>query len=193
MVPIQNKIVRRCVEQSCTSRTFLWCRSSAIGSRSVGRVRQTTSTPLFVELTPEALSHLCSLGTDMLTIGDAVPGARVALVQYPRGELSFGYGAVEAVEPPDLYYHIGADCGSSGSPVLDWEARAIGIHKRADKPATPMAGASVDPLGYRRFATSLREIVYAYLSDRRISLSLCVSSFKYKFIYSYGILFIVIS
>lgn len=127
-----------------------------------------------VELTPEALSQLRSIGADLLTIGDAVPGARVALVQYPRGELSFAYGMVEAVEPPDLYYHIGADCGSSGSPVIDWQARAVGIHKRADKPATPTSGASIDPLGYQRFATSLSEIVYAYLSDRRLSFSLLV-------------------
>ena len=70
---------------------------------------------------------------------------KIAIPQYTEGELSFDTGVVNEIKEKELYYYsyysVGA-AGSSGSPivqwvlqwykaVLQWDFRAIGMHKQS--------------------------------------------------------------
>lgn len=112
---------------------------------------------------------MVKLGAKFLRVADAKPGDKVVMVQYPKGRLSLAFNVIETLEDYELRYHIGGDVGSSGSPVLNWECRALGLHRRRELEvdASAAAGATNDPLGATRFASNIRAIADAFFDDRR--------------------------
>ena len=68
---------------------------------------------------------------------------QVALLQYPDGVFSFAHGDVDEVSGNDVHYRFGTASGSSGSPLLNWAAQAVAMHKLGEAPrsatSTPAA------------------------------------------------------
>ena len=68
---------------------------------------------------------------------------QVALLQYPDGVFSFAHGDIDEVAGNDVHYHFGTAAGSSGSPLLNWAAEAVAMHKLGEEPrsatSTPSA------------------------------------------------------
>ena len=120
-----------------------------------------------IELSDEAAAELIKLGAKFLRVADAKPGDKVVMVQYPKGRLSLAFNVIESLEDYELRYHIGGDVGSSGSPVLNWECRALGLHRRREMEVDTTAAAKNDPLGATRFASNIRAIADAFFDDRR--------------------------
>ena len=89
------------------------------------------------------------------------------MLQYPAGELEFAYGEIESVSARDITYRLGTAPGSSGSPVLNWAAEALAMHRSSD---SGHVGPGSTPLTQQpelgRTATLLRVVVDAYLKER---------------------------
>ena len=80
--------------------------------------------------------------------------------------MQFAYGDLEEVTEMEATYRIGTAPGSSGSPVLNWDADALAIHKLGDPgdPQSPIPLTQQPDLG--RTASLLRAVVDAYLQER---------------------------
>ena len=107
------------------------------------------------------------LGAKFLRVADAKPGDKVVMVQYPKGRLSLAFNVIETLEDYELRYHIGGDVGSSGSPVLNWDCRALGLHRRRETEVDSASASKNDPLGATRFASNIHAIADAFFDDRR--------------------------
>ena len=56
----------------------------------------------------------------------------IYIIQYPKGKLSVSYGIIDAIYLDKNYnfnHKCSTDVGSSGSPILNFENKIIGIHK----------------------------------------------------------------
>ena len=96
--------------------------------------------------------------------------------------MQFAYGDLEEVTETEATYHIGTAPGSSGSPVLNWDADALAIHKLGDPgdPQSPIPLTQQPDLG--RTASLLRAVVDAYLHERpliRVITSLTYDPYSY--------------
>ena len=107
------------------------------------------------------------LGAKFLRVADAKPGDKVVMVQYPKGRLSLAFNVIESLEDHELRYHIGGDKGSSGSPILNWDCRALGLHRRSELEMDSAAPSKTDPLGPTRVGSNIRAICDAFFDDRR--------------------------
>lgn len=109
--------------------------------------------------------------------------------------MEFAYGDLEEVTETEAKYRIGTAHGSSGSPVLNWKAEALAIHKLGDPgdAHSPIPLTQQPELG--RTASLLRAIVDAYLQERPHIISLtyaynttCVCVDAFRVFYLCGIL-----
>lgn len=82
-----------------------------------------------IELTSECVINLQKRGTKFIRLASARERDQIALAQYPEGALSFDKGIVHEINENELYYYLGDAKDSSGSPILLWDFKAIGIHK----------------------------------------------------------------
>ena len=115
-----------------------------------------------IELYPEIASLYKSYGAEFLQIGEVKPNVDVVILQYPWGIFSIADGDIEEVNRNGtrLFYRIGTESGSSGSPLLDLDCVALGMHN------TGQTGVSSREPNAFRVATALSAIVLAYLGDR---------------------------
>ena len=78
----------------------------------------------------------------------------------------FAYGDLEQVTETEAKYRIGTAPGSSGSPVLNWKAEALAMHKRGEIGDTQNAAPLTERPELNRTATLLSTVVDAYLQER---------------------------
>ena len=88
------------------------------------------------------------------------------MLQYPEGKYKFAYGDLEQVTETEANYRIGTAPGSSGSPVLNWKAEALAMHKLGEVGDTQNASSLADRPELSRTATLLSAVVDAYLQER---------------------------
>lgn len=112
----------------------------------------------------DALHHL---GAKFLAVDKPLVGQRVVMFQYPKGELSLDGNIIESITVIDginqIMYHIGADDGSSGSPILTYEGKVVGVHRRRIEPSVKPTN---DPLGFERHAIDINQMIDAFVEDR---------------------------
>ena len=112
-----------------------------------------------IELTDKCVSTLKQRNAQFLKITSAQLGNQVAMVQYPNGEFSFDKGIIHDINGYILHYYIAGDPGSSGSPILLWDLRAIGLHSGR------VSDNDKEILGSMRIATHLPDIVTFHLKS----------------------------
>ena len=114
-----------------------------------------------VELTEQCVKRLQQLGAKFIRLTTAREGDKIAMAQYPQGQFSFDKGAIEEIKDNELYYYLGGAPGSSGSPILLWDYKAIGMHKQSGSRVEHRA------LGPIRRGTSLLAIAMFHLTTSR--------------------------
>ena len=79
--------------------------------------------------------------------------------QYIEGELSFDTGVINEIKDNKLYYYSVGGAGSSGSPIVQWDFRAIGMQ----------SGTCIEhrALGPIRCGTSLLAVAVFHLAASR--------------------------
>ena len=89
-----------------------------------------------------AQSILRRKNADYLTPGIPESGQTVLVYQYPHidqsvdRELYTGHGQIEAVEGKSIHYYVDTDPGSSGSPIVNEQGKAVGIHRLGPRDRT---------------------------------------------------------
>ena len=81
-----------------------------------------------IELHKQCVDVFKKRKAQFLKITNAQLHNQVAMVQYPNGEFSFDKGVIIDIQGNTLYNNMSSDLGSSGSPILLWDLRAIGLH-----------------------------------------------------------------
>lgn len=125
-----------------------------------------------VEFTPNAFQYLQEKGAVFLNIEEPHEGNKVALFQFPKGTWSLAFNVIESFsEDNQIMYHIGADDGSSGSPVVKWStagtpASVVGVHRRRQGTPEGEHPKSNDPLGYKRFGSNIINIYEKFMQER---------------------------
>ena len=114
-----------------------------------------------IELTEQCVKRLQQLGAKFMSLTTAREGDKIAMAQYPEGEFSFDKGAIYEIKDNELYYYLGGAPGSSGSPILLWTYKAIGMHKQSGSRVEHRA------LGPVRRGTSLLVIAVFHLTASR--------------------------
>ena len=92
-----------------------------------------------IELSDACVKRLEQLEAKFIRLTTARQGDKIAIPQYTEGELSFDTGVINEIKDNELHYYSVGGAGSSGSPILLWDLRAIGMHKQSgtcieDKP-----------------------------------------------------------
>ena len=113
-----------------------------------------------IEISPELAVRFQSYGANFLQVGEATPDVDVVILQFPAGTFSIAYGDIEAINGDKVFYQIGTEGGSSGSPLLNLDCVAVAMHN-----AGSAGAASTQPAGIRR-ATALSAVVKAYLKEQ---------------------------
>ena len=81
-----------------------------------------------IEISPELAARFKSYGAHFLQVGEATPNVDVVILQFPSGNFSIADGDIEAVNGDKVFYQIGTEGGSSGSPLLDLDCVALAMH-----------------------------------------------------------------
>ena len=113
-----------------------------------------------IEISQDLAALYSSYGAVFLQMGEVKQDADVVILQYPSGTFSIADGKIEAVNGSKIFYKIGTERGSSGSPLLDLECSALAIHHSGIEGIN-----SSDPNAIRT-ATALSAVVREYLNDR---------------------------
>ena len=109
-------------------------------------------------------------GVKFLKVGQHTAGNEVAILQYPKGRFGIAHGIINHINGNDVFYQIGTAPGSSGSPLLNWNCKALAMHKAV------VIGATEEKSELWRKASSLTAIVAAYLKDQTNDRLQCASN-----------------
>lgn len=98
------------------------------------------------------------------------------IIQFPNGVRSFDHGHIEEIIENQLFYHIGGDHGSSGSPVMLWSGEAIGMHTKriADSEVNNSENA-----GPKRIGTSMYSIVQFFFQQQVSNIPRHADAYQY--------------
>ena len=94
-----------------------------------------------------------------LQVGEATPNVDVVILQFPAGNFSIADGDIEAINGDKVFYQIGTEGGSSGSPLLNLDCVALAMHNAGQ------VLRAVSQQAIRR-ATALSAVIKAYLEER---------------------------
>ena len=97
-----------------------------------------------VQLKPAAVAFFEAKRLEFLKVA-SLPKVDDQIVVFDYGnpedqenpEVSFGQGAIQDIRGYTLEYHVPADAGTSGSPLVMWTGEAIGIHHSREAEHTP--------------------------------------------------------
>lgn len=124
-----------------------------------------------VELSDELVAQLKSFCVEFLEVDlPKGPRERVAILQFPNGKQAFADGDIEEVDKCELLYRIGTACGSSGSPLMNLDNRAVGVHHLGEQPDDNRVQTSDMPHLARK-ACVINHVIAAFLTQR-----LCLAS-----------------
>lgn len=112
-----------------------------------------------IELSPEVASIYSSNGAKFLEIDIAELNVEFTILQYPDGIFSISLGDIERIIDNYVCYRSGTSFGSSGSPLLTRDCKAIAMH-HASNP-----GAADNQPDVHRWASALSYVVKAYLEE----------------------------
>ena len=144
-----------------------------------------------IEFNEQGTAALNKLGAEFLLVDKPFVGQRVVMFQYPDNdllpnvELSFDANIIESITKCDeinkinyIIYHIGAEGGSSGSPILTYDCKVVGVHRRRVK-SQPTSVASIthginveskptleQTLGFERHASDITQVITAFAAYR---------------------------
>ena len=113
-----------------------------------------------IEISPSIATLYKSYGAQFLQIGEVKSNVDVVILQYPNGKFSIADGDIESINGTQVFYKIGTEPGSSGSPLLDLNCVALAMHNSGLNVST-----CTDPSAIRK-ATALKAVVSAYLKDK---------------------------
>ena len=128
--------------------------------------RSTELDATVIELKEQCVALLRKRGAKFLKIASARLNDRVAMVQYPNGVFSIDKGIIHEIQESTLYYYIGGDQGSSGSPILLWDFTSAGLHKAIGLHSCRKPDLDHAILGHVRVATHFPDIVAFHLITR---------------------------
>lgn len=114
-----------------------------------------------IEFNETGTQSLLSIGAKFLSVDKPLVNQRVVMFQYPSGELSLDGNIIERINGYEVMYHIGADNGSSGSPLLTHDGKVVGMHRRRVEREGTLAA-----LGDERHASDINYIINAYALKR---------------------------
>ena len=80
----------------------------------------------------------------------------MVILKYSWETFIIADGYIETVKEPKVFYKIGTEIGSSGSPLLDIDCSALAIHKNITR---------TDPEAIQK-AMALSAVVHEYLEDK---------------------------
>ena len=113
-----------------------------------------------IEISIDVATVYKNYGVKFLKVGQLTEGNEVAILQYPKGKFGIAHGDIDHINGNDVFYQIGTAPGSSGSPLLNWDCKALAMHKAG------VIGATEDRPDIWRKASALTAIVEAYLEDQ---------------------------
>ena len=79
-----------------------------------------------IELTEAGVKRLQQFGAKFFRVTTASGGDKS-----PEGEFSIDMGAIQKIKENEVYYFFDGSLGSSNSPILLWDYKAIGLHKQS--------------------------------------------------------------
>ena len=85
-----------------------------------------------IQLSNDMVFHLTQRGAKFLKIDDARIGEEVVIVKSPYGFFAIDNGIIHEIKDCTLYYTTKEGFGSSGSPILQKNFQAIGLHRNTD-------------------------------------------------------------
>ena len=112
-----------------------------------------------IEISAELAARFKSYGARFLQVGKATPNVDVVILQFPAGHFSIADGDIEAVTGDKVFYQIGTEGGSSGSPLFNLDCVALAMHNAGSCAATSSQPAAI------RKATALSAVIKAYLAN----------------------------
>ena len=113
-----------------------------------------------IELTEQCVALLTQRGAKFLEIASARLQDQVAMVHHSNDVFAFDKGIVHDIKDNILYYYLGGDFESSGSPILLWNLQAIGLHRHSNRKKSHTI------LGAIRIATHLPDVVNFHIGAR---------------------------
>ena len=114
-----------------------------------------------IEISPHVAIVYKNYGVKFLQVGKLTAGNEVAILQYPKGKFGIAHGDIDHIIGNDVFYQIGTAPGSSGSPLLNWDCKALAMHKAGER-----VNGAEDRQDLWRKASALTAIVEAYLEDQ---------------------------
>ena len=85
-----------------------------------------------IQLSNDMVAHLTQRGAKFLKIDGAQIGEEVVIVKSPYGFFSIDKGVIHEIKDSTIYYTTNEGFGSSGSPILQKNFHAIGLHRNTD-------------------------------------------------------------
>lgn len=117
-----------------------------------------------IEFNSLGVDEMEKRGAKFLKITKPEIGQQVIMLQYPNGVYSLDGNHIEEINGYEIMYHLGADNGSSGSPLVTYGGDVVGVHRRRDESRQRPLN---DPLPYRRYGSHILKLKDAYLKERR--------------------------
>lgn len=117
-----------------------------------------------IEISVEMARMFLSKGAQFLKVGtlhESLPNIKIVMLQYPSGKYSIAHGDIENIEGSNVFYRIGTAPGSSGSPLLSLDGKALAMHNAG--PNNP--GITGDNPNAERKAIVLSSVIDAYLKE----------------------------
>lgn len=90
-----------------------------------------------IELTSKGEQYFRQNQVEFIKIGVPELKARIAIFQFPKGEFKFANGRIMHIQDSKIMYRIATAGGSSGSPLLNLNCEAVGIHYEGEKSYDP--------------------------------------------------------
>ena len=111
-----------------------------------------------IELTATGEQFLREIGGKFIQIGQPKLDDRIALFQFPKGEFKFANGTILEMKNSKIMYRIATGRGSSGSPILNWNCEAVGIHNEGGISNDPTVD-TTDLSQLERTASNLKDVM----------------------------------
>lgn len=113
-----------------------------------------------------------SYGMRFLEKGQITNKDEVAILQYPKCKFGIAYGEIDHMNDYDVFYKSTTAPGSSGSPLLNWDGKALAMHNSSKIFGY---GTKEEPQFIRR-ASDINAIINVYLKDQEEDIILCVNT-----------------
>ena len=117
-----------------------------------------------IELTPKGEQYFRRNQVEFIKIGYPENDGRIAIFQYPEGKFKFANGKIIQIHDSKIMYRVATACGSSGSPLLNWNCEAVGMHYEGEQSNNPNVPTTELP-ELERTASSLSQIVKSYFEE----------------------------